>query len=221
MLATFLTNFNEPIKTGTYPAEVRVLVAADTPPPLYLEQRYYRVNGSLLETISKLIPESAYGGQVVVQLNEDYLNDAAYFEVQIVNQNNQALATGNRVSHAYTPEPAALPQFLTGLKTGTLAEGFPASTFILIDEQITPPLYFERRYLNYDGSQLEIRSTEIPVSYYGRKIGFKLNENWLPCAYGVEVSIQSTNRSVAGACPGGTPSSDNGIFDFTFDFTFE
>lgn len=221
MAARFLTGFSEPAKFGTYPAEVRVLIAQDAEPPLYLEQRYFNAAGVLLETASTLIPESVYGGAVVLPLNYDYLATAASFEVQVVDQDNEALASGDRVSHEYTPGPTALPQFLTGLKNGTLQEGYPASVSILVDSQSSPPLFFERRYLNPDGSQLEIRSTEIPTSYYGRKIGFKLNENWLPCAASVEVSIQSTNRSVAGTCPGGTPGTDIGIFDPTFDPTFE
>lgn len=221
MEALFLTDNLQPVKHGTYPAEVRILVDEFATPPLYLEQRYYSNTGALLEKVSTLIPEALYGGQVVANLNYNYLLAAAYFDVQVVTTNNQALATGGRVSHTYTPPPAALPQFMTSLKSNRLYASYPASVSILIDQYATPPLYFERRYLNYDGSELEIKSTEIPLSFYGRKLGFKINENALPCAAGLEVSIQTTNRSYGGVCPSGEPIPSGGIFDFTFDTTFE
>lgn len=113
----------------------------------------------------------------------------------------------------------ALPAFTTPYLNPVAFSGLPFEVSMIIDSSMaSKPMFFERRYIDAYGSELEILATPIPAAMAGKMVRFRLDAFPLDCAWKVELSIVDTDRSYRGSCP---VVEGIKIFDRTFDFTFE
>lgn len=117
------------------------------------------------------------------------------------------------------PAPDTLPAFTTPYAQPVAFSGLPFEVSILISEAMADkPMWFERRYLDHAGNELEILSTAIPSGMAGKRARLRLDAMPLHCAWKVELCINDENRAYFGSCP---VAEGIRIFDKTFDFTFE
>ncbi|KAA3438484.1 hypothetical protein [Rufibacter hautae] len=116
-------------------------------------------------------------------------------------------------------ESDTLPAFTTPYKNPVCFSGLPFEVSMLIDASMAgKPMFFERRYIDACGSELEILSTPIPDAMAGKMARLRMDAFPLDCAWKVELSIVDTDRSYHGSCP---VAEGIKIFDNTFDFSFK
>lgn len=121
----------------------------------------------------------------------------------------------------HSPPTDTLPTFTTPYKQPVAFSGLPYEVGVVVSREMADkPLFWERRYLDATGQEIEIRSTAIGQNAMGQKLRLLLDRDPIECATRVELSLIDENRHYRGTCDGTIPVAGK-IFDFTFDFTFE
>lgn len=217
----FATSYAQPVRFSPLPFEAFVYVAESYSGGLFFEQRYLDHSRAVLEVVSTAIPPDKRG-LLRLLANDAHLKAAAFMELTLTDTDTATLAgAGERIT---LPVPDAIdtaPSFTTTYSDAVAFSGMPYEVSILVDESMAGrQMYFERRYLDANGTELEIRSTTIPETALGKRVRLKLDTNPLECAARVELAIVDTYNGYTGNCEG-LPPVDSKIFDFTFDFTFE
>ncbi|RNI26618.1 hypothetical protein [Rufibacter latericius] len=111
------------------------------------------------------------------------------------------------------------PAFTTPYLNPVCFSGLPFEVSLLIDSSMAgKPMFFERRYIDAYGSELEILSTPIQPGMVGKMVRLRMDPFPLDCGWKVELSIVDEDRSYRGSCP---VAEGIKIFDKSFDFTFE
>ncbi|WP_026462589.1 hypothetical protein [Adhaeribacter aquaticus] len=116
---------------------------------------------------------------------------------------NAALQTldGN-YDHWVVNAPGSIKELVTLFKEPVKFPGYPCSLGIIIDETLKgTALYFQRRYLDINREELQIKSTLIDETLYGKYTRFAITDSMASCAYFIEASITDTNINTEGTCP--------------------
>lgn len=89
-------------------------------------------------------------------------------------------------------------RFTTALVQPVFYPGYPFSLGMIVDTAYVGALYFERRYLDINREQLEVITTLIPANLYGQYLRLSIQDEVLKAACFIEVSIDSTDKAIAG-----------------------
>lgn len=126
---------------------------------------------------------------------------------------------GNIQPYVLQPDTAVLRDFMYTISDPVLIEGYHQSVSLFVRPDAPQPLYFQRRYMDIRKQDVEIRSTLIPAYLYGTRIYFNLLDPAILCAEWLEVTIETEQNLLTGICE--VVPNEDGIFDFTYDNTYE